>query len=191
MPGPDNLFVLTESITKGRRDGLAISCGLVSGVMIHTLAASTGLSFILQQSAIAFSVLKYMGAAYLFYLAYQSFKEGKHEISAERVFVTERKSFFQLMRKGFTMNLLNPKVSLFFIAFLPQFITKNGWDVTWQMIMLGVLFMIQGLFFFVLIVLLSSQLAVYVNSNKFWKITKWGKIGVLSFLAVSLALSKK
>ena len=75
MPGPDNIFVLTESLTSGRRTGIAISLGLASGVLIHTLAAATGLSIIIRQSAVAFSVIKYIGAAYLFFLAYKAIRD--------------------------------------------------------------------------------------------------------------------
>jgi len=77
MPGPDNIFVLTESLTKGHRNGIAISLGLGFGVLVHTIAAATGLSIIIQKSAIAFCIIKYLGALYLFYLAYQAYKEKK------------------------------------------------------------------------------------------------------------------
>ena len=81
MPGPDNIFVLTESITKGQKNGIAISIGLCSGVLIHTLAAATGLSIVIQKSALAFSIIKYLGAAYLFYLAYIKIAKGKNTIN--------------------------------------------------------------------------------------------------------------
>jgi threonine/homoserine/homoserine lactone efflux protein len=77
IPGPDNIFVLTESITKGKKNGIAISLGLAMGVLVHTAAAATGLSIIIQKSAMAFSIIKYIGAAYLFYLAFMSLKEKK------------------------------------------------------------------------------------------------------------------
>ena len=77
MPGPDNIFVLTESLTKGQRNGIAISIGLSIGVLVHTTAAATGLSIIIQKSAIAFSIIKFSGALYLFYLAFQAFNEKK------------------------------------------------------------------------------------------------------------------
>lgn len=77
MPGPDNIFVLTESITKGKNNGIAISFGMSLGVLVHTTAAATGLSIIIQKSAMAFSIIKLVGAAYLFYLAFLSFNEKK------------------------------------------------------------------------------------------------------------------
>ena len=191
MPGPDNIFVLTESITKGQRNGIAISIGLSFGVLIHTIAAATGLSIIIQKSAMAFSVLKYFGAAYLFYLAYKAIKEKKTVINFDLTSRNESTQFLLLIRKGFLMNILNPKVSLFFIAFLPQFTTTSGINITIQMIILGLIFMLQALLIFSLISILSSKLTKYVNDPKFWKITKWSKISVLSVLGLTLALSEK
>jgi threonine/homoserine/homoserine lactone efflux protein len=182
MPGPDNIFVLTESITKGQKNGIAISIGLCTGVLIHTLAAATGLSIVIQKSALAFSIIKYLGAAYLFYLAFMATKEKPMEVTLEKKSKEETFHLFPLIRKGFLMNVLNPKVSLFFIAFLPQFISQDGINITYQMIILGLIFMAQALVIFSLISILASRLTEYMNSAKFWKITKWSKVGVLSIL---------
>jgi threonine/homoserine/homoserine lactone efflux protein len=191
MPGPDNIFVLTESITKGQKNGIAISIGLCTGVLIHTLAAATGLSIVIQKSAVTFSVIKYLGAAYLFYLAFMATKEKPMEVTLEKKSKEETFHLFPLIRKGFLMNVLNPKVSLFFIAFLPQFISQDGINITVQMIILGLIFMVQALVIFSLISILASRLTGYVNSAKFWKITKWSKVVVLSILGLTLALSGK
>lgn len=191
MPGPDNIFVLTESLTKGRRNGIAISLGLSTGILIHTFAAATGLSILIQKSAIAFSIIKYIGAAYLFYLALMTMKDKKPVMGVVSEGTESEKSFVQLMRKGFLMNVLNPKVSLFFIAFLPQFISKAGFSVIYQMMILGFIFMIQTIIIFSGISVLSSRLTSYLNSPKFWNITKWSKISVYSLLGLTLALSKK
>ncbi len=190
MPGPDNIFVLIESLTKGKQNGIAISFGLSLGILVHTLAAATGLSLIIQKSAIAFSFVKYFGAIYLFYLAYKALKENKSEINIETSLSNQTK-FSKLVKKGFLMNISNPKVSLFFIAFLPQFITLNGINITLQMIILGLIFMLQALVVFSLIAVLSSKLTRFVNNPKFWRITKWSKVTVLSILGMTLALSKK
>ncbi|MFK7773252.1 MAG: LysE family translocator [Saprospiraceae bacterium] len=191
MPGPDNIFVLTESITKGQKNGIAISIGLCTGVLIHTLAAATGLSIVIQKSALAFSVIKYLGAVYLFYLAFMATKEKPMEVALGKKSTEKKFQLFPLIRKGFLMNVLNPKVSLFFIAFLPQFISPNGINITVQMIILGLIFMVQALVIFSMISILASQLTGYVNSSKFWKITKWSKVVVLSILGLTLALSGK
>ncbi|MCG8412343.1 MAG: LysE family translocator [Bacteroidales bacterium] len=191
MPGPDNIFVLTESLTKGYKNGIAISLGLVFGIMIHTLAATTGISIIIQKSAMAFSIIKYFGAAYLFYLAIKAIKEKRPEISFEDSKAENKVNMGKLIRKGFLMNVLNPKVSLFFIAFLPQFITPDGYNVSLQMILLGILFMLQALLVFGGIAILSGKLTPYLNSSRFWKITKWSKVGVLAILGITLAFAKK
>ncbi|MEM1134760.1 MAG: LysE family translocator [Bacteroidota bacterium] len=187
MPGPDNIFVLTESITKGKRNGIGISVGLCLGVLVHTLAAATGLSLIIQNSAIVFQIIKYLGAIYLFYLAVQSLKEQPQSINTTKSI--EVISFWKLVKKGLFMNVLNPKVSLFFIAFLPQFISAAGFHVTIQMIILGIVFMLQALVIFSLISLLSGRLSQYLNNRKFWNATRFGKATVLGALGAVLALS--
>jgi threonine/homoserine/homoserine lactone efflux protein len=191
MPGPDNLFVLTESLSKGQKNGISISIGLSLGVLIHTLAAATGLSIIIQKSALAFSIVKYLGAAYLFYLAYVAIKEKKPTLNLRAKQTKDEFRVLPLIKKGFLMNILNPKVSLFFIAFLPQFISANGINITIQMVVLGLIFMVQSFLVFSLISILSGKLTKYVTNAKFWKITKWSKVGVLSILGLSLALVKK
>lgn len=190
MPGPDNIFVLTESITKGKNNGIAISFGMSLGVLVHTTAAATGLSIIIQKSAMAFSIIKLVGAAYLFYLAFLSFNEKKGTIDLVKK-EDKKEEMFYLIKKGFLMNALNPKVALFFIAFLPQFITKAGFNITIQMFILGAIFAVQVFFVFYIISLLSSRLTKYVKKPKFWNITKWGKVGVLSGLGLFLLFSKK
>ncbi len=190
MPGPDNIFVLTESITKGQRNGIAISLGLSLGVLVHTTAAATGLSIIIQKSDIAFSVIKYLGAAYLFYLAYQAIREETPVLDVEN-FSIKKESLLFLIRKGFLMNVLNPKVALFFIAFLPQFITAGGFNVMLQMLILGFIFMIQSFAVFSAIAALSGRLTKYLNSPNFWKIGKWVKAVVLLALGILLLLSQK
>lgn len=191
MPGPDNIFVLTESLTKGKRNGILISVGLALGVLVHTFAAATGLSIVIQKSAMAFSVIKYVGAAYLFYLAFMAMKEKKIEMYITQTNKPSAQSASFLIRKGFLMNVLNPKVALFFIAFLPQFVTKNGLNITIQMLLLGIIFAFQAFCIFYVVSILSGKLTKYVTSNRFWNITKWGKIGVLSALGLALIFSKK
>lgn len=190
MPGPDNIFVLTESLTNGKRNGIAISIGLCVGVLVHTFAAATGLSIIIQQSELAFTIVSYLGAVYLFYLAFQARKDKKISVPIHSKTKFTHTPFSSLVKKGFFMNVLNPKVSLFFIAFLPQFTSKNGFDITLQMLVLGLIFMVQALFIFSAIANLASQLTPYANKSKFWKIAKWSKIGILIILGFTLLFSK-
>lgn len=116
-------------------------------------------------------------------------KEKKQEVDVLNN--NQKFSFWRLVKKGFFMNVLNLKVFLFFIAFLPQFISESGFNITFQMIFLGIIFMIQALLIFVLISKLSGKLSKYLKNQKFWKITKYGKATVLGALGAALAFSKK
>ncbi|GGI15176.1 LysE family translocator [Gottfriedia solisilvae] len=162
-PGPDNIFVMAQSISYGKKEGIATAFGLCSGVTIHTLAASIGLSAILYQSNIAFSILKYLGAFYLLYLAYQAFRSSNEVGEFAK---PKKQTLPALYRRGFLMNVLNPKVSLFFLAFLPQFIEKNGISVRLQMIVLGLTFMILTLIVFSIIAIFAGSLGEKLLQNE-------------------------
>jgi threonine/homoserine/homoserine lactone efflux protein len=190
MPGPDNILVLTESITKGKRNGIALSSGLSLGVIVHTIVIATGLAVVIQQSESVFTVIKIFGALYLFYLAYKTFQEKTSDgliISDNPTNQAQIKNtFFSLFKKGLLMNILNPKVTLFFIAFLPQFVTENGFPFTLQIIILGTIFMIQAFIIFSTIAIVSAGLRPLIKSPKFWKNIKWAKIVVLCGLGLFL-----
>lgn len=184
MPGPDNIFVITESVAKGSRNGIFISLGLNSGILVHTLAATTGVSLILKQSELAFQIVQYFGSAYLIYMAYGAFKEKPIALSGSTL---NKEGAFKLFRTGFIMNVLNPKVSLFFIAFLPQFVqTDQVISETMQMLILGLIFMLIGFASFSSFALLAAQLRRPLSSPKFWVLIKWIKVSVLVFLGVYL-----
>jgi threonine/homoserine/homoserine lactone efflux protein len=183
MPGPDNIFVLTESIAKGAKNGILIAFGLNSGVLIHTLAAATGVSLILKQSELAFAIIQYAGAAYLLYLAFLAAKE---KVEPFKTQVNSSKGAIKLVRTGFIMNILNPKVSLFFIAFLPQFVQPERGNVSVQMITMGSAFMVIGFLTFSSFALLAHQLRKPLGSLKVLGVIKWAKVSVLVGLAVYL-----
>lgn len=185
MPGPDNIFVLTESIANGKRQGIIIALGLNTGVLFHTLAAATGVSIILKQSELAFQLVQYAGVLYLLYLAYQAYRE-KETYEEKKAFPA--KSNFQLFKIGITMNLLNPKVALFFIAFLPQFVQEKSWPVVWQMVLFGITFMLIGFITFSSFALLADRLRELFMSEGFMRKVKWTKIIVLLALAVYLMI---
>lgn len=189
MPGPDIVYVVLESISKSARVGWTIALGLVSGLIIHTILAATGISLLIEQSDIAYTILKTIGAIYLFQLAYGAISEKKPAFKDQQK--TEQKDyhFFSLWRKGFFMNVLNPKVSLFFIALFPQFITTDGYKVSVQMIILGAIFFVQAIIIFTLVCFLAGRLSPYLKNDRFWTITKWAKIAILLLLAIGLILS--
>ncbi|MFB5758799.1 LysE family translocator [Paenibacillus medicaginis] len=139
VPGPDLIFTVTQGITNGRKAGVMTAIGLSLGNTVHTLAAALGLSIIVQTSATVFTVFKVAGACYLFYLAYQSFI---HRKDRSVLAGASKQQGFRLLFKGMTMNVLNPKVAIFFLAFLPQFVNYSYGYVPLQMIVLGVVFMV-------------------------------------------------
>lgn len=132
VPGPDNIFVLMQSALYGRRAGLVITLGLCSGLLVHTLAVALGVASLFMVSAVAFSVLKFVGASYLLYLAWLSFRATAITLD-ETVVATEPK-LMALYRRGIIMNLSNPKVAIFFLAFLPQFASASDVAMPLQLI---------------------------------------------------------
>lgn len=188
MPGPDNVFVLTESITKGKRNGIIVSAGLATGVIFHTLLIASGLSIFIQTSDKLLFVVKVLGALYLFYLAYKTYiSNEKISLDISTVKNKTKESFFSLFKTGLLMNILNPKVTLFFIAFLPQFVRQeNELDVMYQFIILGLVFMIQAFVIFSLIAVLADKLSQYLKSDIFWNNVKWVKIIVFVGLGIFL-----
>lgn len=139
LPGPDILFVLTQSISQGKKAGVATASGLCTGVLVHTTAAALGISALIYESALAFEIVKYAGAAYLLYLAWRALKESEELISSAPV---READAFALYRRGIFMNVLNPKVAIFFLAFLPQFVNIDSGNVPMQMIFMGIIFMV-------------------------------------------------
>src|SRR5947209_17851896 len=139
IPGPSVLYIITRSVAQGRRAGLASVLGVELEGLTHASAAALGLSALLLTSALAFSVVKYLGAAYLIYLGVRTFLAREESQQAQ---TTTPKSFSQLFAQGFLVNLLNPKTALFFYAFLPQFVNPGRGPVAAQILLLGVLFVL-------------------------------------------------
>jgi threonine/homoserine/homoserine lactone efflux protein len=155
-PGPDILYVITLGITRGVKAAIATTLGLTSGILVHTTAAALGISVIFKTSELAFTVVKFAGAAYLFYLAYQAFKHRNDLVRLDKT-NNAPKSHKSLYIKGFFMNVLNPKVSLFFLAFLPQFINPQLGSVPLQMIQLGFAFMAVSIVIFSMCGILANK----------------------------------
>lgn len=139
VPGPDLIFTVTQGLQNGRKAGVLTALGLSFGNIIHTLAAALGLSVIVMTSATIFNLIKIAGAIYLFYLAYKSIKYRKAPLDLK---VNSASARTNLLMRGFFMNILNPKVAIFFITFLPQFVEYNKGAVPFQMIQLGLIFII-------------------------------------------------
>lgn len=183
-PGPDNIFVLTQSALWGKTAGLFVTLGLCTGLVAHTMAVALGVAAIFQASAMAFSVLKLVGACYLIYLAWQAFRASAAKI---RTYQTDRLTFAQLYRRGIIMNITNPKVSIFFLAFLPQFADPERGSVTIQLMILGGVFIVATLLVFGGIALLAGALGQWLSRSE--KIQRsMNRIAGTVFAALALKL---
>ena len=156
-PGPDNLFVLMISAAEGRRAGFAVVAGLMVGVMGHTLAVALGLAALFAASATAFTVLKLAGAAYLLYLAWGAWR-APASLGAPGEPAQRAQAWPRVVGRGVVMNLTNPKVLLFFLALLPQFVKPDQGSVAGQIVALGALFIVAGSLVFGAIVLAAGAL---------------------------------
>lgn len=187
-PGPDNIYVLIQSITSGVKYGLATVFGLISGCIIHTTLVAFGVSAIIKENENLFLALKIFGASYLMFLAYKVYKSSSQiELVSNKKL---QKSTNQLFKQGFIMNVLNPKVSIFFLAFFPAFLFSQELSTISQFFILGFIFMAVSLFIFSLIALLAGQISEYLKQNKnIGKLLKWLQIIVFVGIAIFILFS--
>lgn len=161
-PGPDNLFVLTQAALGGRRMGLSVTLGLCTGLIAHTTMVAVGVAGIFASSQLAFNLLKFVGAAYLIYLAWSAFRASSN-IALDRGVVSTRARSLYL--RGIVMNVTNPKVALFFLAFLPQFTDPAEGLVALQIMQLGGWFMLATLIVFGGIAWFSGIVGVWLRAS--------------------------
>tara|TARA_B100000575_G_scaffold51552_1_gene38276 strand:- start:383 stop:994 length:612 start_codon:yes stop_codon:yes gene_type:complete len=160
-PGPDIIYVISQSITKGKKAAIKVSLGLTSGLIIHTFFVVIGLSFLISQNEVFFFVLKLIGGGYFFYLAYKSIR--KDESSSV---INKKNNSNNFFKTGLFMNLLNPKVSIFFIALFPGFIFHEMWSNKIQFIILGFIFWFQATLIFILVSIFSKKIKNLISSEK-------------------------
>lgn len=185
-PGPDNVFVLMQSAVQGRRAGLFVVLGLCTGLVVHTSAVALGLATVFAASATAFNVLKLCGAAYLAYLAWQAFRAPVGIASA----AVQPLRATQMYRRGVVMNLTNPKVAIFFLAFLPQFVEPARGNVGGQIFCLGLVFILATLLTFGAIAWFAATVGqVFQRSVRAQRALNWIAGTALAALAARLALS--
>lgn len=188
-PGPDNLFVLTLSAQHGRSAGIVTTLGLCTGLVVHTVAAAFGLAAFLKTSLLAFTIIKSLGAAYLAWLAVQAWRAGGAIASASSSIARHAPS--SLYRRGLLMNLTNPKVALFFLAFLPQFVDAGKGLVVIQFILLGAVFILLSLAAFSALCFVSGSLGDRLRrSPSAVRSLNRGAAAVFAGLALKLALSE-
>jgi threonine/homoserine/homoserine lactone efflux protein len=164
IPGPAVLYIVARSIDQGRKAGLASCSGIATGGLVHVLAASAGLSALLVSSAVAYSVVKYAGAAYLIYLGIKKLRE--KPVTAERVNHAGPAPLRRVYTQGVLIQILNPKTAIFFFAFLPQFVNPARGSVTLQFFALGMLFTVMGLLSDSLWALTAGSAAGWLQRNR-------------------------
>jgi threonine/homoserine/homoserine lactone efflux protein len=162
-PGPDNLFVLVHSALYGPKSGIIVIAGLCTGLLFHTTIVALGITTLFKNNSMAFMLLKVIGALYLLYLSWHSFRASvKKAESQEQKKITG----LNLYRRGVIMNVTNPKVSIFFLAFLPQFTSAGYGPLLSQFFILGALFIFATVLVFVNIALFSSLLCKRLNDSE-------------------------
>ncbi len=191
IPGPAVLYIVTRSVAQGRRAGLFSVGGIEAGSLAHAVAAALGLSALLLTSALAFNVVKYLGAAYLIYLGVRTLlaRDDSQHIAAPTI-----KRPAQLFTQGFLVNLLNPKTALFFYAFLPQFVDPARGSVVGQTLFFSVLFVLLATCTDSLYALLSSTLGHrLIGQTRFQPIRRYvtGSIYIALGITAALAGSEK
>jgi threonine/homoserine/homoserine lactone efflux protein len=161
-PGPDIVYVLTRGITQGRRAGFAAAFGFATGVIFHTALAALGIAALIRSSEFAFSLVRYAGAAYLIYLGVRTLtSRGALELGNNNSSIT----LWTVYKQSVIGNALNPKVTLFFLSFLPQFIKVDAGHIELQMVLLGALFMLQTVLIFGAIAFFSGSVGDRLRSN--------------------------
>jgi threonine/homoserine/homoserine lactone efflux protein len=185
-PGPDNIFVLTQSVARGSKYGIAVASGLITGCIVHTSFVALGFAVIIRDNEWLLWTIKITGAMYLLYLAYKIYN-APAAIDLETT-NSSKNSWWKLYRIGITMNLLNPKVTLFFLAILSQFVNTDHKYPEWiQIYILGGVFMAVSLVVFYAIAILAGQVSHLIKSASwFAPFMKW--LQILVFVGIAVAV---
>jgi threonine/homoserine/homoserine lactone efflux protein len=182
-PGPDNVFVLMQSVIYGKKYGLATILGLMTGCIIHTIFLAVGISSIIKDNNNIFLGIKLFGAVYLLYLAYKVY--GSSSVISVSTDKIEKKTPFQLFKIGFIMNVLNPKVTIFFLALFPGFLFTEKLSISLQFLILGALFIVVSFVVFSCIALLGGTISEKIKTSK--KIGIWLQwIQILVFIGIAV-----
>lgn len=189
-PGPNMIYLISKSITQGKKSGFISLAGVVCGFLFHIIMVSFGLTAVLLAVPIAYTVLKTLGTVYLLYLAYQAIKP-----KSRNIFDVDKNAAHDSPKKlftiGFLTNVLNPKVAVFYLSFFPQFIKPEYGSVFVQSLELGVIQVLISFSINFVIVLTASRVALFFSNNPVWiKVQKWFMASVLTYLAIKMAFSK-
>lgn len=183
-PGPDNIFVLIQSALYGRKAGVIVTLGLCTGLVGHTLAVTLGLAAVFEVSVVAFTALKVLGAGYLIYLAWRAFTASSETIDGRG---SPRLSRLQLYKRGVLMSSTNPKLVIFFLAFLPQFTDPSQGSLSLQLMFLGGIFIFFSFWVMALIAILSGSISEQIKRSD--NIQKWiNRLAGTVFVALAARL---
>jgi len=186
IPGPATLLTIARATSSGTKVGIATGAGIAAGDVIHTFMAIIGISAVIAASALLFSIIKYVGAAYLFYLGIRAMLEKTPaELTSRAMPITASRAF----RQAVLTEILNPKTALFFLAFLPQFVRPENGLVMLQLMILGLVFVILGLLSTVVFAVGAGGLGSFLRRNP--RVLRWqGKVvgGIYCALGIRLAL---
>lgn len=185
-PGPDNVYVLTQSLVNGTKSGIATTAGLISGCIVHTTLLAFGISAIITASPKIFDSIKVLGACYLLYLAFSVYKSSAQITVSGSV---PKKSYWQLFRTGVIMNLVNPKVMIFFLAFFPGFLWNTEGNTVVQFYILGITFMVVSFLVFSTIAVGAGKISsLIMNWKNMGEVLKWLQLVVFVGIAIFILL---
>ncbi len=188
-PGPDILYLLTKSLSDGAKAGIILACGLVSGIVFHTTLVMVGVAALIKSSATAMLLLKIFGAAYLLFLAFGAFKSARAGKKISLARADKNFSSAALYKRGVLMNVLNPKVLLFFLAFLPQFVNLSADGASLTILFLGVVFAVQALIIFSGVAFFAGRVRnLLLRKRNVGQLLNFVEAAVLAIIALTLIL---
>lgn len=186
-PGPDMLYVITRGMAQGRRAGIVSAIGVVCGILVHTTDAAFGMTLIFRTSTLAFFMVKYLGAIYLIHLGIKAWQD-KSTFSLQAA--SAGTNFQSLFWQGVMSNVLNPKIAVFFLAFLPQFVDHGSGQIILQMMILGLTFAFFGLCFLILVGYFAGSIGAWMSHQpRHPKFFRWLRGAILFVLGTRLALT--
>ncbi len=183
------LYVISRALGKGNKAGLVSSLGIGAGTMVHLLLAVLGISALLKVSIVAFTILKIAGAGYLIYLGIQGFRKSDNSLFVKQ---ETDENYSRMFWQAAMTNILNPKVAIFFITFLPQFVNPENGNVSLQITTLGLIFNLSGITVLIVLSMFSGTFSEKLKNNSLWqKIQKWFTSSILILLGIRLAFQSQ
>jgi len=184
-PGPDIVYVLARGVSQGRKAGIAAALGFATGCLFHTALAVLGVAALIRSSDLAFNAVRWAGAAYLVWIGIQALR---HRASFSLAGSGDAKALLAVYRQSVIGNALNPKVTLFFLSFLPQFVDARAGGVEWQMALLGLVFMAQTVLIFGAVALFSGWIGERLRAHPAFG-ERLGVFAGLTFIALGIRVA--